>query len=522
MFRTVSRPRPFWCVSALLAATALLAGGACALPAHEDATVVVLTPGQDLEAIVAHSPEGTRFRFEPGVYRQQTVYPKSDQQFIGQDGVILSGAMPLVTWSRTSGLWQAEGLPQPLPFHGECEQGRPLCTAREDLFVDGRLYERVGSLHDLGPGRWYYADRRAYLADDPTGHSVELGVTSRAFGGGARDVVLKDLIIEKYASDSQEGAIYLDDARAWRLYDVTARWNHGAGLSFGAETQVIGGSFSHNGQLGMGDSGGPKSRIRGVEIAFNNYAGYDPKWEAGGTKFWQTTGLIVQDSCVHDNAGPGLWTDTDNIDTLYQGNKVFRNANAGIKHEVSYRATIRNNLVAYNGTSRFDDWLWGSQILIQDSSNVTVEHNLVEVAAEFGNGIGVIYQGRGAGEYGPWLAVHNSVRHNTIILRGRRGQNGVVTDTGDQHFWRDAGNSFDGNTYVVADRDSRYWTSDARDESWDHVREIGFEANGELIVDQRAPVELSCDSSPRKPRPSQPDTVAVAGWRAAEPGNRGR
>jgi hypothetical protein len=522
MFRTPSRPRSLSRASVLLAATALLAGGACALPEDKDAPVVDLTPGQNLEAIVARSPEGTSFRFEPGVYRLQTIHPRSGQQFIGQEGVILSGAMSLVTWTRMSGLWQAKDLPQPLPSHGECEQGRPLCTSREDLFVDDRLYQRVGSLQELGPGRWYYANRRAYLADDPTGHSVELAVTPRAFGGDAQGVVLKDLIVEKYASDAQEGAIYLDEARAWRLYHVTARWNHGAGLSFGPETQVIGGSFSHNGQLGMGDSGGAGARIRGVEIAFNNYAGYDPKWEAGGTKFWQTTGLIVQDSCVHDNAGPGLWTDTDNIETLYQGNKVFRNANEGIKHEVSYRAIIRNNIVAYNGTSKFDDWLWGSQILIQDSSNVTVEDNLVEVAAEFGNGIGVIYQGRGAGDYGPWLAVHNSVRHNTIILRGGRGQNGVVTDTGDKHFWRDAGNSFDSNTYVVADRASRYWTSDGRDESWDHIQEIGFEKNGELILDQRAPVELSCDSSPPGTRPSRADAVAAAGLRAAEQGNRGR
>jgi len=36
-----------------------------------------LTPGQNLEAIVAHAPEGTRFRFEPGIYRQQTIRPKT-------------------------------------------------------------------------------------------------------------------------------------------------------------------------------------------------------------------------------------------------------------------------------------------------------------------------------------------------------------------------------------------------------------------------------------------------------------
>ena len=45
-----------------------------------------------------------------------------------------------------------------------------------------------------------------------------------------------------------------------------------------------GGSFSHNGQIGIAGSGGEGSRIEGVEIAFNNYAGYDADWEAGGTQ----------------------------------------------------------------------------------------------------------------------------------------------------------------------------------------------------------------------------------------------
>ena len=123
-------------------------------------------------------------------------------------------------------------------------------------------------------------------------------------------------MVEKYASNAQEGAIFADEGCGWRLSNVTARWNHGAGLSFGPETQVEEGSYSHNGQIGIAGSGGEDSRIEGVEIAFNNYAGYDAGWEAGGTKFWDTTGLVARNSRAHHNAGKGLWTDFGNIDTL--------------------------------------------------------------------------------------------------------------------------------------------------------------------------------------------------------------
>ena len=483
-----SRRSAFWIV-----ASALVAGAGCTLAAGGVETVV-LEPGQNLQTIVARYPEGTRFRLEPGVYRAQTIYPKSRQKFIGQEGVVLSGAMELKTWTVVeAGLWGSERLPPPLSFHGVCADGRDLCKFQEDLFLNGRLYERVGSIEELGPGRWWYADRRAYLAEEPAGQSVELGVTPLAFGGDAEDVLLKDLIVEKYASDAQEGAISTDSGRDWRLVNVTARWNHGAGLSFGPETYVRGGSFSHNGQLGIRGAGGEGSQIQGVEIAFNNYAGYHPRWEAGGTKFWETKGLIVRGSCVHHNAGPGLWTDYDNIDTVYEDNKVFLNAYEGIKHEISYEAIIRRNLVARNGTSGVDHWLWQSQILIQNSGDVEVYSNRVETAGAFGNGIGVIHQDRGSGAYGPWESVNNSVHHNTIVHRRSRGYSGVVTDTGNEQYWRNANNSFDQNVYIVTDGTFDHWTFNDLRLYWDGIRELGHEKNGELIVERPARTALSCD-----------------------------
>jgi hypothetical protein len=484
MLQVTSKSRLLW-----LGALAMAGCAGCA-PAEGNQTIV-LKPGQNLGAIVGHAPEGTEFRFEPGVYRQQTIRPKDRQMFKGQEGVILNGAMVLEDWTHDAGLWTHDGLPEPLNFRGSCDD--ELCGYREDLFLDDRLYRRVKSLDDLGPRRWYYENGRAYLTDDPTGRLVELGVTPQAFGGDAEGILLKDLIIEKYASNAQEGAIFADDARGWRIVDVTARWNHGAGLSFGPETRAQRGSFSHNGQIGMVASGGEGSRIIGVEIAFNNYAGYNWGWEAGGTKFWDTTGLIVRDSCVHHNEGRGLWTDFDNINTTYQGNLVFANASEGIKHEISYHAVIRDNVVAGNGQG-YDNWLWGSQILVQNSSNVEVHDNVVEVAADAGNGISIVHQDRGEGAHGPWHAVDNTVHDNTVVHLGSHGQNGVAMDTEDDWFWRDANNRFDRNTYVVADRETEYWTGNDRDALWqDIVADLGFEKNGELIVEQRAPMELSCD-----------------------------
>ena len=113
---------------------------------------ITVAPGQNIQQTVDNAPEGTRFVFAPGIYRQQTIIPKDRQQFIGQDGVILNGAMALTDWTQVAGLWQTDGLPAPLDFHGECDDGREFCHRREDLFVNDHLYKRVRALAGLAPG----------------------------------------------------------------------------------------------------------------------------------------------------------------------------------------------------------------------------------------------------------------------------------------------------------------------------------------------------------------------------------
>ena len=91
--------------------------------------------------------------------------------------------------------------------------------------------------------------------------------------------------------------------------------------------------------VSIGVSGGDDQSgivVEGNEIAYNNEAGFNPEWEAGGTKFWATTNLVVRNNHVHHNFGPGLWADNDNVGALYEGNIVEDNDWAGIFHEISY------------------------------------------------------------------------------------------------------------------------------------------------------------------------------------------
>ncbi|MCC7207092.1 MAG: right-handed parallel beta-helix repeat-containing protein, partial [Anaerolineae bacterium] len=338
----------------------------------------------------------------------------------------------------------------------------------------------AANLDSLEPGGFYF-DRdadRLYLADDPVGHTVELGSTSTAFSGSARDVTIHNLTIEKYANPAQIGAIYGVESKNWTVTDNLVRLNHGVGIVVGDGMQVLSNRALRNGQMGITGIGA-NVRVEDNEIAYNNFARFEPGWEAGGTKFVATTDLVVRGNYVHDNDGPGLWTDTDNVGALYEGNLVVGNAMMGIFHEISYRAAIRNNVVMLN-SPHFDAWAYGAQIQISSSRDVEVWGNRVVVSAVGGSGIVILEQDRGAGALGPRIATNNRVRDNTIIFLGAAGQAGAATDWRTDTFWTERDNQFQGNRYFAADPSVDHWAWDNRTMSWNDFRAQGQEPGGSL------------------------------------------
>ena len=480
-------------VSAILAGAVYYADDTDAFSRRvpSDAQVVVL-PGDSVADIVKDSDEGTVFIFEPGLYRGQSIVPKDNQKFIAKGKAILSGAIVLNEWKRQGKYWVAEGLPRPLRPHGECIEGYETCIHREDLFVDDRPLRRVSALESVGRGSWYYEGGRAFVTDDPRGAKVELSVLPFAFNGKAKGITIENLIVEKYASQAQSGAIHGRYGKKWIVKNVTARWNHGLGLFIGDDMQVLGGAYNNNGQMGMAGKG-DNALIDGVQIAYNNYAKFEYDWEAGGFKFDNSRGIVVRNSCVHHNDGVGMWNDIDNVDTLFENNKSFENARVGISQEISYAAVIRNNIVARNGSQR-DGWLWGSQILVLNSQNVEVYGNVVEIAPNFGNGITIIHQDRGSGRYGQYDTKNNHIHSNKVIHLGKYGRNGWITDFDYEWFEKEANNRFDRNAYVVPSADIKAWAIHDRWRTWEYAREHGMEANGTLVVERAEPMALSCDS----------------------------
>jgi parallel beta-helix repeat protein len=361
--------------------------------------------------------------------------------------------------------------------HGVCIEDYTGCSLTQDLFMDDVMLWQVTSARDLAPGSWLWEGDSIFVADDPTDRRVELSVASHAFLSNADNVTIRGIVVEKYATPAQSGAIQSGDfnndavGSGWIIEDTEVRLNHGVGVRAG-ERAVLRNVFAHsNGQLGIALSGGSDGLIEDCEIANNNVAGFDWGWEAGGAKFTVTSGLIVRRTWSHDNNGPGLWTDISNRDTVYEDNLVVDNTGPGIFHEISYAAVIRNNTVIGNGHGS-SAWLWGSGILVAASSDVEIHGNTVTGNAD---GIGGIQQARDDGPEEPYLLANMHVHDNTISVE--RGHIGVVEDVGDRAVFTERNNRFEANTYVDTDGHRYYWRGRKLDaEGW---VEAGQDIEGE-------------------------------------------
>jgi parallel beta-helix repeat protein len=409
---------------------------------------IVVAPGDDLAALVDAAEPGTSFVIEAGVHRMQSVRPKDGMSFVGLPGAVMNGSMVLDGFVFDDPFWRLDGIEMSDFLHGECFAGYEGCRYQQDLFMDNVMLWQVTEIDQLEPGRWLWDGESVFVANDPSQRRVELSVAEYAFLGAASDVTISGLRIEKYATPAQSGTVQAQEpgdgerGQRWLIEDIEITGSHGAGIRTGDFTTVRNVYVHDNGQMGVSISGGTGVVLEGSEIAFNNIAGFDWGWEGGGMKATLTQDLIVRNNHSHDNEGPGLWTDIDAVDTLYEGNVVADNAGVGIFHEISGAATIRDNTVERNGFGK-SEWLWGAGILVAASSDVEVYDNRVLDNAD---GIAGIQQERGSGPDGPRLLRNLSVYDNTVRMLG--GQTGVVQDVGDDAVFTSRGIVFSGNTYV--------------------------------------------------------------------------
>ena len=417
---------------------------------------IILHVGDNISAVVNAAPAGATFFFEPGVYRDVSITPKDGETFIGAEGAVLNGSDVLTGFTQQGNLWVVGGQTQQ-GFRWATDQAAPGAMRAgypETVFVDNKPLKPVDALSKVVPGTFYfdYNADKIYLGSNPTGHVVEAGKQAAAFSGGAQDVTIQNLVVEKYDSPVQHGAI--EAGVGWTLQNNEVRLNYGDGIQgeYINGAKFIGNYIHDNGVMGIGASGN-NILVENNELAHNgSWAGIYSGYEGGGFKFAETNGLVIKDNYSHDNLGPGMWTDVFNINTTYENNIVTKNTDGGIFHEISYDAVIRDNVVMNNG---------GVQIALVDSKNVDIYGNKIDMTGGSADGLMLWEDDRAGypGTYGPNVTTGNHVHDNIFVDHDFGGRIGGSTGYS-QSGVPDSSNVWDNNQYYMVDSTSKFqWGS---------------------------------------------------------------
>jgi hypothetical protein len=462
---------------------------------------VLVEPGSDIQSVIDASPEGATLCVQPGEYRIETALnPKNNQKLVAAaPGTILNGSKLIGRFVPSGANFVAAGfLPKKPARDANCIVSG--CRIEQDVFFDGAPLKRVLRLGQLTSGTFYedFPRNQIYLCDDPTGHVVEQAFAPRIVESTNSGITVQGFIVEKAAVPAQFGAIDAEYAsgKGWLIQNNEVRYNHGAGITALQATSQAGGStiqfnfVHHNGQEGV-EGFGSNLLVQNNEIAFNNTVGFDPGWEAGGSKFAgfpEIVNLTVRGNYVHDNFGTGIWCDIDSYNVTIDGNTVTNNVfvdptnrnqtGYGIFFEISDRCVISNNTLSGNGPSPTAPDLIGfyvsGAIVISASPNCEVYGNTVTGV----NGIGMLQQMRtdsctfqGGPTYpdgtpvcpGGFHQVHDtSIHDNTSTETGAAGSGaevaGLDEDINDQSFFTSKNNRFVHNTYHLPSLTGAYFS----------------------------------------------------------------
>jgi nitrous oxidase accessory protein NosD len=300
------------------------------------------------------------------------------------------------------------------------------------------------------------------------------------------NVTIKGLIVQHYNTPAQQGAIQIGGSlkhpgdpgqgSRWVVEDCEIRYNAAAGVRVGHKSKVLRNNIHHNLQLGISGNG-DSVLIESNELAYNNYTKkYKMDFAAGGAKLTLTRWLVVRGNHAHDNWGFGLWTDIQNWYALYENNLSEDNASAGIMHEISYDAVIRNNTARGNGFAR--DWLVGAGILVSASANVQVYGNTVTGNKQ---GIVAIQQNRVVNGVDYTKNLKNLYVHdNTVTITTTLGRSGIASGTGDAGVWNSRNNRFQHNTYYLAAAGDKPFTWQGGPASVPSWKSFGEDTDGQF------------------------------------------
>jgi parallel beta helix pectate lyase-like protein len=232
------------------------------------------------------------------------------------------------------------------------------------------------------------------------GGTVNIAFREEFYGRKAKNVTLSHLTIQAFTSSTaDQGSIYT--GVGWKIANSTLK-NHGyVALFAGPDNVIEDNCFDSNGQLGIGtfrfDDNTYNVTVDHNEFKNNNARNLQDCGCGGGMKWWTMNRGKFTNNWVHNNKGPGVWADTNNIEILFEGNFINDNDGEGIFYEISYNFMIRSNTIIRNalvkGATKNGNFPIGG-VHISESGGVNIpgyQYGVSEIYHNFSRTTGTVW-----------------------------------------------------------------------------------------------------------------------------------
>lgn len=238
------------------------------------------------------------------------------------------------------------------------------------VYINGSQVHEVTTLAAATAGNFYYdwANKRIYIADNPSGKTIELSSRPVALimtGAGSKilGIGFKRFASNEY-NNTTEGAVYAAGS-GMTIENSVFTLNAGGGLGLsGAFNDVLNHNVyafngfdgvEGNGHLhGMTSTGVDNVTLQNSVLNNNNSEAFGyfctASCSQAGVKFSHMNGFTARNNIVTNNVNAhGIWCDLSCQDGIIVNNFVQNNGRSGIIYEVSDMGIIASNVLVGNG-----------------------------------------------------------------------------------------------------------------------------------------------------------------------------
>ncbi len=348
-------------------------------------TDIVVSPEDDLQEAIRDAGNQA-IRLRGGVYRGAFELISGTQLLaFPEEKPVLTAAVQ-VDASRWEKNGQAYSLNWGIPFYqhpskqvGQGEAGLRHRAAMQPhmVIVDGAPLQTVYRTEDLMPGTMYLegtADNPSRLwvrfMDDRPPEEFDVQIAEHQHILFSRDkkasgVVLEGLNLRFGANTAYQGLItFPEEAENWQLSEIDVQWSNTEGVHvMGHGHQIRRLVTSNHGQNGLSCRQMNDCILEDIETSFNNWKGFDPKWDAGNKIRNSNRNVLRRLKAV----GNPIWWDIENQGNWMEDFEILNSICWGLMVEYhSGNNSFVNGLV--KGTRKYNgDDATGSGLRIQSS-----------------------------------------------------------------------------------------------------------------------------------------------------------